>query len=246
MFFKKEFADIIKKISNNYDNQRDFASKSGINRNYLSRYMNLKMDKPPKPAILLRLAEASCGLTTYEDLMRICGYFEQVSGNRLKQAREEQHLSIEEVAKQLNIPVETLVQYENGNNYDADFFIYDKLASLYKTNVAWLTGLVVEKEKTDKDVLTFHATDSSMSPLLDVGDVAYVLRQNTYKSGETILFKLNNNEFVRKVIDFDDYIELQALNPYFPNLKINKSEIKSNNFIIIGKVIKVDLKSAFL
>ena len=74
MFFKNDFANIIKNISNDSDNQRDFAIKSGINRNYLSRYMNLKMDKPPKPSILLKLADASNGAYSYMKLMQICGY----------------------------------------------------------------------------------------------------------------------------------------------------------------------------
>ena len=77
MFDKKKFAQILKNISNTYENQRDFAQKSEINRTYLSQYMNMKIEKPPKPEILARLAKASNGITTYEELMTVCGHIKE-------------------------------------------------------------------------------------------------------------------------------------------------------------------------
>lgn len=74
MFDKNKFAQIIKKINDTYDNQRDFSKKAEINRTYLSQYMNMKLDSPPKPNILKKLAYSSNGLTTYNELMEICGY----------------------------------------------------------------------------------------------------------------------------------------------------------------------------
>ena len=40
-------------------------------------------------------------------------------------------------------------------------------------------------------------------------------------------------------------IEFHAMNPYFPVLKYSNEELKKKNFIVIGKVIKVENKSAF-
>lgn len=74
MFDKNKFAQILKNISETYTNQRDFSKKSEINRTYLSQYMNMKLDKPPKPDILEKLANASHGITNYDELMTICGY----------------------------------------------------------------------------------------------------------------------------------------------------------------------------
>lgn len=74
MFDKKRFAQIIKNISDTYDNQRIFAEKSEINRTYLSQYMNMKLDEPPKPKTLQKLSIASNGITTYTELMKVCGY----------------------------------------------------------------------------------------------------------------------------------------------------------------------------
>ena len=74
MFNKFQFSQILKNISKNYENQREFAKKADINRTYLSQYINLKIDKPPKPSILLKLAEASKESYSYMELMQICGY----------------------------------------------------------------------------------------------------------------------------------------------------------------------------
>lgn len=77
MFNKEKFAQILKNINNTYISQRDFAQKSEINRTYLSQYMNMKIEKPPKPEILARLANASNGVTTYEELMAVCGHIKE-------------------------------------------------------------------------------------------------------------------------------------------------------------------------
>lgn len=77
MFDKKKFAQVLKNICNTYDSQRDFSNKSEINRTYLSQYMNMKLDKPPKPYILNKLAKASNNIVTYLQLMIICGYYQE-------------------------------------------------------------------------------------------------------------------------------------------------------------------------
>ena len=74
MFDKNKFAQILKNINETYDSQRDFAKKSGINRTYLSQYMNIKLDEPPKPNILKKIADNSNGIVSYYELMIICGY----------------------------------------------------------------------------------------------------------------------------------------------------------------------------
>lgn len=74
MFDKVRFANIIKNIKETYHSQEEFSKKSGIGRTYISQYMNMKLDDPPKPKILQKLSIASNGITTYTELMKICGY----------------------------------------------------------------------------------------------------------------------------------------------------------------------------
>ena len=74
MFDKNKFAIIIRNIKATYETQEEFSKKSGIGRTYLSQYMNMKLDEPPKPKILEKLANASNNITTYDELMQVCGY----------------------------------------------------------------------------------------------------------------------------------------------------------------------------
>lgn len=81
MFDKNKFAQIIKNIKETYISQEEFSKKSGIGRTYLSQYMNIKLDDPPKPKTLEKLAIASHGDVTYEQLMEICGYIDKNNSN---------------------------------------------------------------------------------------------------------------------------------------------------------------------
>lgn len=76
MFNKEKFSKILNNIYKTYPNQRDFAHAMGTSRGYLSQYINMKFDNPPTPKILEKIATASKGITTYKELMYICGYIE--------------------------------------------------------------------------------------------------------------------------------------------------------------------------
>ena len=76
MFNKLKFSQILNKINNTYDTMTEFAEKSGVNRTYLSQYINQKLDNPPSPKVLTKIAKYSNGITNYEELMEICGYIE--------------------------------------------------------------------------------------------------------------------------------------------------------------------------
>ncbi len=75
-FNKEFFSMILTEIYSKYPNQRSFAKMANINRTYISKYINKKICVPPSAKILRRLAKASKGITTYQELMQICGYLE--------------------------------------------------------------------------------------------------------------------------------------------------------------------------
>lgn len=77
MFNIKKFSDILQKISDSYSSISEFAEKSEVNRTYLSKYINQKLDSPPTPKILEKIANSSRGIVSYSDLMSICGYIDE-------------------------------------------------------------------------------------------------------------------------------------------------------------------------
>lgn len=77
MFDKKKFAEILIKINETYDTMTEFAEKSKVNRTYLSQYINQKLDTPPSPKVLMKIANHSNKITSYEELMLVCGYLKK-------------------------------------------------------------------------------------------------------------------------------------------------------------------------
>lgn len=76
-FDKKRFAQILKSIDATYYSQRQFAEKSKVNRTSISNYENCKLENPPKPEVLKKIAISSKGIITYKELMYICGYVDE-------------------------------------------------------------------------------------------------------------------------------------------------------------------------
>lgn len=88
MFDIKCFSEILQNISNTYSSISEFAEKSNVNRTYLSKYINMKLDNPPTPKILEKIANVSNGITTYKELMTICGYIEDEVENYWKLSKQ--------------------------------------------------------------------------------------------------------------------------------------------------------------
>lgn len=211
MFNKKKFSQIIKSINDSYDSQHEFARISTINRTYLSKYINCKIDNPPKPSTLKIIAEASHGITTYEKLMEICGYTNTSS-------------------------VYIDVYFEKDGNLikkeNSGYFIFD-----FSKNTIL---------SQNKEYFAYQSKDDSMAPILGEGDIAIIEKTNKYENGNTCLISLDNiTIFIRKILDFQDYIELHTAFPYAQPIKIMKNEFEKRNFTILGKVIKVENQSAF-
>ena len=216
MFNKVDFANILKKINSLYENQTQFANASGVNRTYLSQYMNLKLDTPPSPKILKGIANASKGLTTYDDLMKICDYIDIID-----------NFFEDSIHQQGNyIPIIDNIIFENG---------------IFMANHNGKYINLEDKLNPSKEYFAYKVSDNSMLPLLDVGDLAIVCKQNNYENGKTYLLMINDNIVcIRKIIIIQDIIELHAMNPYYPIQKLSNTDFK-----IIGRVIKAENKSAF-
>lgn len=84
--------------------------------------------------------------------------------------------------------------------------------------------------------------DDDMLPLLGKGDLAIVHIQDKIESGNTALVYLKdeNKYTIKKVIETKTAIELHSMNPIIKEIQTNY-----DNLIIIGRVVKADVESAF-
>lgn len=99
-------------------------------------------------------------------------------------------------------------------------------------------------EDDPKNFFAIQASDNSMAPLLDVGDIAIIKKYKEFSNKKTYLLKIKGGlPIVRKVIQSDDgKIELQAMNMWnFPT----QENLTMEDIEILGEVVKVENNSAF-
>lgn len=220
MFDKNKFATTLKKISDLYSNQREFAEKSGINRTYLSKYINLALDNPPSPKVLEKLAKSSFGEVKYKELMLMCGYVDIVD------------FFFEEPVHQIENTLPVIYNIKR----EGTLFVAD---CEYGKDITYNENL-----DTNFEYFAYRTMEDSMAPLLNVGDIAIIEKKQTndFENGKTYLLEFENKIFIRKIIggNQENQIELIAMNPYYPAIKTTKDKIT-----IIGKVIKAENQSAF-
>lgn len=254
MFQKEIYSNILKKILGKYDSIQDFANNAGIDRGYLSRQINQKLDSPPTPKILKKIADSSQKITTYDELMEVCGYFntKKVTNNIIDLAflehynelkmfcsdNEIQELisllhninSSEDITKKFN----TFAQEKKMTPEELELFL-NLMMKILKYISNYLNVNVLHS------ALEYDVTSDEMLPLLDIGDIAIIERQDNIENGKTFLLIYEENEIIRKIIDNgDNKITLQAMNPYYPIINTTKDKIK-----LIGKVIRAENSSAF-
>ena len=113
--------------------------------------------------------------------------------------------------------------------------VIQKIPYSYRTDIA---------EDNPKNYFAIYASDNSMAPLLDVGDIAIIRKFDKFINMKTYLLKIKQgNPIIRKVIQSDDgKIELQAMNMWnFPT----QTDLTLNDIEILGEVVRVENRSAF-
>lgn len=74
MFNKNKFAEILQEVISQYDSISNFAEKSSLDRTYISKYVNKKLEHPPSPEVLKKISNNSKNITNYLNLMYVCDY----------------------------------------------------------------------------------------------------------------------------------------------------------------------------
>lgn len=113
--------------------------------------------------------------------------------------------------------------------------VVQKIPYSYRTDIA---------EDDPKNFFAIYASDNSMAPLLDVGDIAIIKKYKNFSNKKTYLLKIKGGApIIRKIIQSDNgEIELHAMNMW--NYPV-QSDLKLNDIEILGEVVRVENKSAF-
>jgi len=115
------------------------------------------------------------------------------------------------------------------------------LAEYLNINVSDL----IEDNCQDNNYFEFIAEDDAMFPLIDIGDVALIYKQNYVEKNATLLINMDNHNTIRKFVINKDKscYNLTAMNAFYKNISINIDEI--DKIKILGKVVKAENTSAF-
>lgn len=219
MFNKEAFSKILSKIISKYDSITEFADISTVGRSYISKYIHMKIDVPPSPKVLEKIAKASEGVTRYGELMKVCGYVDVID------------FFFEESVHQIKNTLPVLYDIKR----DGSIFMAD---CEYGKDI-----ICSENLDENFEYFAYRTKEDSMAPLLNIDDIAIIEKQinGTFENRKTYLLEFEDKIMIRKIVETDkDNIELFAMNPYYPVIKTAKDKIT-----IIGRVIKAENQSAF-
>ncbi len=113
----------------------------------------------------------------------------------------------------------------------------------YLARENWIGHISIDKEVSDpENYYALKISGDSMQPILYENDIVLVHQQNDVESGQIGIVLIDNEEAtVKKIIKYEDYIELIAFNSYYPPKKLTQK----NNFKIIGKVTEARISKIF-
>ena len=135
MFNKNKFAEVLQEIISQYDSITSFAEKSSLDRTYLSKYINKKLDHPPSPDILRRISDNAKNIIDYLKLLYICNYLNNSEYEYLKN-------------KELNV---NNFRMQDNYSMNFNFTLYNKLNDTGQQKVNdYIKDLVNTKEYNKK------------------------------------------------------------------------------------------------
>ncbi len=154
---------------------------------------------------------------------------------------------IEALANYFEIRKSDLVEEKNlpTNNNKQAFPLLGtvKAGYNYLAQENWIGYVNLDKEVSDpENYFALKVTGDSMQPIMYEDDIVIVHKQNDVESGQVVIVIVDGEEAtVKKLIKYDDHIELVAFNSYYPPRKLTKKD----DFKIIGKVTEARIKKIF-
>jgi transcriptional regulator with XRE-family HTH domain len=158
MFNKEKFKELLLKAMGE-KTQEEFAELCGVNRTYVSKYLNMRLDNPPSPNILKRIAQNASNDVTYEQLMDAAGHINKNElgfayvevGRYLAIMRQKKGLSQEALAELSGVSVDIISDIESGKMEEPSTDILKALAPHLDVDYYELISLIGKFEHDSED-----------------------------------------------------------------------------------------------
>lgn len=155
---------------------------------------------------------------------------------------------IQLLANYFGIQKSDLVEDKSKNNYSNTKHAFPLLGTVkagydYLANENIIGYVSADININDlENCYALKVTGNSMEPILYEDDIIIVHKQNDVENGQVGIILIDNEEAtVKKVLKYDNYIELIAFNSYYPPKRLDIND----NFKIIGKVIEGRITKIF-
>ena len=217
--------EIIKKYREEHNlSLRAFASKCGLSYTYISmleKNVDYRTGKPIAP--------------TLESVKYISNAMGISIDNLLKILDDEQEFKMNEETPKYNSMIDKKQVFPLLGTVRAGYN--------YLAQENWIGYVNLDKEVSDpENYFALKVTGDSMQPIMYEDDIVIVHKQNDVESGQVAIVIVDGEEAtVKKLIKYENHIELVAFNSYYPPKKLTKKD----DFKIIGKVIEARISKIF-
>lgn len=243
-FDKEKFSKQLKFVTQNI-NISDYAEKCGISRSYLSQYIGKHRDNPPKPEILEKIADASEGKLTYEELMVTAGYLDKEYYEEKKNM-----LKIMRHFRESNNLPEGLKNELKQNEILPD---YEELLPVYEfeNKIIWED----QDERERKSSFRSHLKDYFAKKIAEKSDYAVRVKDDKFKdlgihknyllavkkrqprSGKKVLVVIKNGE--EKINTIKRYYKLHNGKIHLAPSGNSESIYEESEIRVIGEIISI-------
>lgn len=239
-FDKKRFSELLKNTIGSNRTITEFSGECNLARPYISKFINCKLDTPPSPEAISKMASVARNNITECDLLVAAGYttYEEHLNSTLDNFSEGGDLFSTSIDFKSNLnkefnniisdaaPKKVAVLHditstnmdENINNHLA---YYEYIGALDTTNTSYY----------------LYSKDSSMSVSgITENSMVHFIPQNYAENNDLVVLLINSISYIRRYRKINNIISFISDDPNFDSFAFLNSEYKKSDIDIIGKI----------
>ncbi|MEA4924926.1 MAG: helix-turn-helix transcriptional regulator [Syntrophomonadaceae bacterium] len=184
-FDREKFAQLLQTAQGERSLNK-YALESGVTSAHISRLLRCRLDSPPSPQTLEKLAACAHNEVSYEDFMIAAGYLNashkaeeprgmvnktneipRIFGERLREVRKEKRWTTKYLAMRLRIPQDIIEAYENSER-EPEMNHITRISELFDLSSDWFLGIRDARIINDASLspaLAYHRIDNIMKDL---------------------------------------------------------------------------------
>jgi SOS-response transcriptional repressor LexA len=240
MFNKDTFSTLLKTAIGSNRTITEFSNECNLARPYISKFINCKLDTPPSPEAISKIASAArnnisecdllvaAGYTTYDNHMDDILYNFESGGDlfsnsiKYKTSLNKKYAKLISDVKPKKIPVLYNIDTDNMNENISRYLAYYEFISSLDTSI---------------DSYYLYAKDDSMlASGITIDTLVHFIPQDYAEDNDLVVVLIEGSSFIRRYRKINNIITFMSDNSSFDSFAYLNSDYKKQNAKIIGKV----------